>query len=100
MTCCDQIRYLSSVDVNYVVFSCEQIVVCKNNSSMRPVCCNVLAHEMIHMFDFCRADVDFKNLEHLACTEVRLYVTQYTFSFSQFLCKLWVCQERCIMVFM
>jgi len=27
---------------------------------------------MIHMFDFCRADVDFKNLEHLACTEVRL----------------------------
>ena len=25
------------------------------------------------MFDFCRADVDFTNLEHLACTEVQLY---------------------------
>ncbi|GAB6022800.1 hypothetical protein CHUAL_006898 [Chamberlinius hualienensis] len=26
-------------------------------------------HELIHMFDFCRADIDFKNLKHLACTE-------------------------------
>jgi len=58
----------------WMAFSCEycrQIVVCKNNSHYRPICCNVLAHEMIHMFDFCRADVDFRNLEHLACTEVR-----------------------------
>jgi len=39
---------------------------------MRSICCNVLSHEMIHMFDFCRADVDFTNLEHLACTEVQL----------------------------
>lgn len=31
----------------------------------------VLAHEMIHMFDFCRNELDFKNMEHLACTEIR-----------------------------
>ena len=47
-----------------------QIVVCQNNSSSRRLCCNVMAHELIHMFDFCRAKVDFTNLEHLACTEV------------------------------
>lgn len=31
----------------------------------------VLAHEMIHMFDYCRHKMDFKNKEHLACTEIR-----------------------------
>lgn len=49
----------------------NQIVVCKNNSKTRNMCCSVLAHELIHMFDFCRAKADFANLEHLACTEIR-----------------------------
>jgi hypothetical protein len=31
----------------------------------------VLTHEMIHMFDYCRNDLDFKNIDHLACTEIR-----------------------------
>lgn len=31
----------------------------------------VLTHEMIHMFDFCRNELDFKNIDHLACTEIR-----------------------------
>lgn len=31
----------------------------------------VLTHEMIHMFDYCRNDLDFKNVDHLACTEIR-----------------------------
>lgn len=26
---------------------------------------------MIHMFDYCTNDLDFKNVEHLACTEIR-----------------------------
>lgn len=26
---------------------------------------------MIHMFDYCRNDLDFKNIDHLACTEIR-----------------------------
>ena len=55
------------LDQSNVVF---QIVVCQNNSSSRMLCCNVMAHELVHMFDFCRAKVDFTNLEHLACTEV------------------------------
>lgn len=31
----------------------------------------VLTHEMIHMFDYCNNDLDFKNIDHLACTEIR-----------------------------
>lgn len=31
----------------------------------------VLTHEMIHMFDYCRNELDFRNMEHLACTEIR-----------------------------
>ena len=61
-----------------------QIVVCKNNTQLRPVCCGVLTHEMIHMFDFCRAEVDFTNLEHLACTEV-LVLETLSISFSSYI---------------
>lgn len=31
----------------------------------------VLTHELIHMFDYCKNQLDFKNLDHLACTEIR-----------------------------
>jgi len=31
----------------------------------------VLLHEMIHMFDYCRNKLDVKNIDHLACTEIR-----------------------------
>ena len=47
-----------------------QVVVCQNNSTSKAACCSVMGHELLHMFDFCRAKVDFTNLEHLACTEV------------------------------
>ncbi|XP_046681001.1 mitochondrial inner membrane protease ATP23 homolog [Homalodisca vitripennis] len=49
----------------------NQIVVCQNRSKYEKMVQGVLTHEMIHMFDFCRHDLDFKNLEHLACTEIR-----------------------------
>ncbi|XP_050413242.1 mitochondrial inner membrane protease ATP23 homolog [Patella vulgata] len=49
----------------------NQVVICQNNTGKRSICCNVLAHEFTHMFDYCRAKVDFKNIEHLACTEIR-----------------------------
>ncbi|KAK3780846.1 hypothetical protein RRG08_059489 [Elysia crispata] len=48
-----------------------QVVLCQNNIQNKDVCCNVLAHELLHAFDFCRAKVDFENLRHLACTEIR-----------------------------
>ncbi|XP_037869104.1 mitochondrial inner membrane protease ATP23 homolog [Bombyx mori] len=49
----------------------NQIVVCQNVSTRKGMVQGVLAHEMIHMFDFCRNELDFKNMEHLACTEIR-----------------------------
>ncbi|XP_046372904.1 mitochondrial inner membrane protease ATP23 homolog [Haliotis rufescens] len=49
----------------------NQVVVCQNNATKRSICCNVLAHEFIHAFDACRAKVDFENLRHLACSEIR-----------------------------
>ncbi|CAL1539910.1 unnamed protein product [Lymnaea stagnalis] len=48
-----------------------QVVVCQNNVRNTDICCNVLAHELLHAFDFCRAKVNFENLRHLACTEIR-----------------------------
>ncbi|CAD0196889.1 unnamed protein product [Chrysodeixis includens] len=49
----------------------NQIVVCQNVSTRQGMVQGVLAHEMIHMFDYCRNQLDFKNMEHLACTEIR-----------------------------
>ncbi|KAJ2952968.1 hypothetical protein O0L34_g7343 [Tuta absoluta] len=49
----------------------NQIVVCQNVSTRKGMVQGVLAHEMIHMFDYCRNELDFKNMEHLACTEIR-----------------------------
>ncbi len=47
-----------------------QIVVCQNRTKSLGTVCGVVGHEMTHMFDYCRTRLDFKNLEHLACTEV------------------------------
>lgn len=48
-----------------------QIVVCQNVSTRKGMVQGVLTHEMIHMFDYCRNELDFRNMEHLACTEIR-----------------------------
>jgi mitochondrial inner membrane protease ATP23 len=49
----------------------NQVVVCQNIAKSEGMVQGVLAHEFIHMFDYCRNDLDFKNIEHLACTEIR-----------------------------
>lgn len=48
----------------------NQIVVCYNrcNKSMIQ---GILSHEMLHMFDYCRANFDFDNIRHVACSEIR-----------------------------
>lgn len=51
--------------------SANQVVICQNTAKKKWQCCNVLAHEFIHAFDYCRAKVDFMDLRHLACTEIR-----------------------------
>jgi len=49
----------------------NQVVVCQNIAKSEGMVQGVLAHEFIHMFDYCRNDLDFKNVDHLACTEIR-----------------------------
>lgn len=48
----------------------NQIVVCQNNTDAGTVQ-GILTHEMVHMFDLCNNNLDFKNIDHLACTEIR-----------------------------
>ncbi|XP_033236047.1 mitochondrial inner membrane protease ATP23 homolog [Drosophila pseudoobscura] len=49
----------------------NQIVVCQNMAKNKSMVHGVLTHEMIHMFDYCNNDLDFRNVDHLACTEIR-----------------------------
>jgi len=49
----------------------NQIVVCQNMARNKSMVHGVLTHEMIHMFDYCNNDMDFRNVDHLACTEIR-----------------------------
>ncbi|XP_076344185.1 mitochondrial inner membrane protease ATP23 homolog isoform X2 [Tachypleus tridentatus] len=47
----------------------NQVVVCQNVARSDWMVQGVLAHEFVHMFDYCRAKLDFRNIDHLACTE-------------------------------
>ncbi|XP_011406005.2 PREDICTED: mitochondrial inner membrane protease ATP23 homolog isoform X4 [Amphimedon queenslandica] len=49
----------------------NQIVLCENNIYSDDCMTNVLTHELIHAYDHCRAHVDWKNLDHQACSEIR-----------------------------
>ncbi|XP_054718162.1 mitochondrial inner membrane protease ATP23 homolog isoform X2 [Uloborus diversus] len=49
----------------------NQIVVCQNTATNKSSVHGALAHEMIHMFDHCRAELDFRDVDHLLCTEIR-----------------------------
>jgi hypothetical protein len=35
---------------------------------------NTMLHEMIHMFDHCRFNVNWLNLRHHACSEVGFFI--------------------------
>ena len=34
--------------------------------------CKTLSHELLHAYDDCRAKLNLKNMEHLACVEVNI----------------------------
>ena len=49
-----------------------QVVVCSNKCKTPDQVEEILAHELVHMYDFCTAKTDLdNNVNHLACTEVR-----------------------------
>ena len=49
----------------------NQVVICANKCGTAEKVTQILTHELVHMFDHCSAKVDFTNIEHLACSEVR-----------------------------
>ncbi|XP_072181927.1 mitochondrial inner membrane protease ATP23 homolog [Diadema setosum] len=48
-----------------------QIVLCENKSPSQRILSTLLTHELIHAYDHCRAKVDWTDLRHLACSEIR-----------------------------
>ncbi|XP_033222145.1 mitochondrial inner membrane protease ATP23 homolog isoform X2 [Belonocnema kinseyi] len=66
--CCEVCDYSVSGGYDPIL---NQIVVCQNVARGKGMIQGVMTHEMIHMFDYCRNELDFKNIDHLACTEVR-----------------------------
>jgi len=49
----------------------NQVIICSNNCTTASKVEATLSHELIHMYDFCTAEIDFKNKRHLACSEIR-----------------------------
>jgi inner membrane protease ATP23 len=49
----------------------NQVFVCANNAENRGLVHGVLVRNLMHLFDRCVSKVDFKNVDHLACMEVR-----------------------------
>lgn len=53
-------------------YSALQVVVCSNHVTAQEEINHALTHELIHAYDHCRAaDLDWRNCEHHACSEVR-----------------------------
>ncbi|RWS26309.1 hypothetical protein B4U80_06612 [Leptotrombidium deliense] len=49
----------------------NQIVICYNKLRSVQRIESTLTHELVHMFDYCRAEFDCNSLEHVACSEIR-----------------------------
>ncbi|XP_062505608.1 mitochondrial inner membrane protease ATP23 homolog isoform X2 [Corticium candelabrum] len=49
----------------------QQIVLCENTIYSETCMSEVLTHELIHAYDFCRYNTNFSDVKHLACSEIR-----------------------------
>lgn len=49
----------------------DQIALCQDIHAARDHFQDAFIHELVHAYDWCRAEIDPTNCEHLACTEVR-----------------------------
>jgi len=52
---------------------CFQVILCANHLGYQDKVNTVLAHELVHAYDYCRVkSMDWHNLRHHACSEVRI----------------------------
>ena len=49
----------------------NQVFVCANNARREGEVHKFLVGHLLHLFDRCVSKVDHKNLDHIACTEIR-----------------------------
>ena len=50
----------------------NQILICSNNCHGAARVEQIVAHELVHLYDYCTANTNLpNNLDHLACTEIR-----------------------------
>jgi len=49
----------------------NQVIICSNNCQTPEKVEEILSHELVHMYDYCTAKIDFSNQKHLACSEIR-----------------------------
>jgi len=49
----------------------NQVVICSNKCQDLNKVTQILSHELVHMFDDCSTKIDWTDLRHLACSEVR-----------------------------
>ncbi|UZJ51179.1 hypothetical protein CBS101457_000499 [Exobasidium rhododendri] len=59
------------------------IMICANRVFSKQHLEDTMAHEMIHWWDHCRFNVDWNNLRHHACTEIRAAVLSGDCSWSR-----------------
>ena len=49
----------------------NQVVICSNICVTPQKVEEILAHELVHLYDFCTTNLDLTRSDHLACTEIR-----------------------------
>ena len=49
----------------------NQLLICSNMCLTPQKVEEILAHELVHLYDFCTSNLDLTRNDHLACTEVR-----------------------------
>ena len=49
----------------------NQVVICSNICLTPHKVEEILAHELVHLYDFCTINLDLTKSDHLACTEIR-----------------------------
>jgi hypothetical protein len=59
------------------------VVLCQGNFLNKKHMEHTLVHELVHMYDHAVFNVDWSNLRHHACSEVRLVVILYSSIFKQ-----------------
>ena len=67
---CTQVGYYFIRQFKFCIFL-FQIILCHNHVYKYNDCAEILSHELIHAYDYCRANLDIENNYHVACTEVK-----------------------------